>query len=378
VQQGFNLDTKKKDYGLHIRIGQKVVENPRFWSVVSKIRVPLTFIFENCNLDQASGKRVTRVAKLRGVHLTPTARYDDGFIKHLAHAHDLWSLEVHSGEFDFTLLGDLQGLQRICTVKQRLSVEELKWLSGRQHLEYLELREASFAPGDLANLKGCTELRSIVLHRVEVLTEKDGLILENLRELVAIDVTYVHFQEDFFRHLPADNKLAWVNAGYSNMTDEHLATLSRCRNLEWLTFRSAKVTDRGLEAIGELPITVIDISETTITGAGLAKWKKRSPDAEPMLFIAYKSKFDDVGLSHLLQLGSISKLDIAGTNVSAKGVRSLSALKELREVGLAGLPLKVEHIMRLKAINDRLRVVLEPYCLGTSRPYVPARFLLDQ
>jgi hypothetical protein len=106
------------------------------------------------------------------------------------------------------------------------------------------------------------------------------------------------------------------------ITDRGLAALENCRQLQVLEIRSSQITDQGLRALAELPLTELELSGSV--------------------------RLTDACFLELAKISTLRKLFLSRTQVTGKGMRSL-----------ARLPLEVLILERTRLTDEGLSEAAE-------------------
>ena len=132
----------------------------------------------------------------------------------------------------------------------------------------------------------------------------------------------------------SEEKEAAFHLSGTELTDEGLVHLPKLNQLIWLNLRGTKITDGGLQQVGQCKtLSRIHLEKTGVTDVGLAHLK----DLPALVYLnLYGTQVSDAGLEHLKGLSSLKKLYVWQTQVTPEGAAKLKeALPEL-EVVLGG------------------------------------------
>jgi formylglycine-generating enzyme required for sulfatase activity/serine/threonine protein kinase len=138
-----------------------------------------------------------------------------------------------------------------------------------------------------------------------------------------------------------------------NVTDATLASFRDLSELVELNLtKSNQITDRGLDAIQELPaLKSLHLSETQVDDAGLSQLK-HLPQLEYLSL--GKTKITDAGLANLRELTKLQTLWLSDTGVSDAGLAHLSGLSLLEQINLRGSKVTdsgLSHLQGLKKLK---------------------------
>ncbi|MER5920554.1 thioredoxin domain-containing protein [Streptomyces mirabilis] len=188
---------------------------------------------------------------------------------------------------------------------------------------------------DIAHLTGLTRL-SVTAQRLVGSAAEAAAALAGLTQLDEVHVTIPEADDAFVTQvvgLPLLQELS-LNAG--GVTDAGLAELPRARGLRSLMLGTPSVSDAGLAEIvkaglPELTTLLLRAPETTDEGLGHVA----QLTGLKVLHVT-APKVTAAGLRRLAGLSRLTTLDFADTSVDDEVVDALSALSELRSLGLGG------------------------------------------
>jgi hypothetical protein len=255
--------------------------------------------------------------------------------------------EISDGWSALEGLTDLQFLM-IGPCKPAPTDAMLSHVARLHELETLQVRPSDFTGEGMAQLKGLSKLRDLHLGRV---TNLDAA-WEHLQALPSLEgMSFVAFSEggdDFAAgRAPPPGKFAKLKsvqfsgkltrAGYEQLLhmpqledlglfwpaapDEVLTVVARIPKLRYLRFRSHRVTDLGLAALGEASeLEMLSLELGLANGAGLESLARLSKLEK--LFIQGTPIVDD-SLQFVDQFPALKSLMIAGSKITPEAVRKL-------------------------------------------------------
>ena len=136
----------------------------------------------------------------------------------------------------------------------------------------------------------------------------------------------------------------------ADATDDVIADLRGCRQLEYLTLRGTRITDRAIEHLRDFPLKQLDLSGTSVTDAGVSKLV-----GLPLTYIVLSdTRVTDAGVAQLESL-ALHRLDLDGTQVTDAVVPVLLRMR-LQTVGLRGTKLTALGLARLREHPTLLEV----------------------
>lgn len=114
-----------------------------------------------------------------------------------------------------------------------------------------------------------------------------------------------------------------------NMTNSGAASVGGLGRLEELDLDGARITDAGMKSLAALKrLRSLTLSNTRVTDAGLAVLEK----LQYIQTLVLGSAISDNAASILATLPSLRSLDISATNMTDRGVQILSSIKSLRSL----------------------------------------------
>jgi hypothetical protein len=155
--------------------------------------------------------------------------------------------------------------------------------------------------------------------------------LERLEELSLLGDDTV--TDAGLRHLGGLRRLRRLNIGYTHVTDTGIANLSGLTNLRWLDADCEGITDRGLERIAEqFPnLQALDVSDTRVTDAGVnALGELRNLEQLHLFRVAVT----DQCLKTVGRLTNLRYLSLDGGEVSDEGLAEIACLIKLEQLWL--------------------------------------------
>jgi hypothetical protein len=128
-------------------------------------------------------------------------------------------------------------------------------------------------------------------------------------------------------------------------SDAGMEALRDCRQLTELVIDYGDMTDDGLEALADLPLTSLQLSGTQITSEGLRHFKKM-----PLEFLSLnRTSVDDSGLGSLPLVG----LELNRTRVTDAGLAEIARIRTLEHVCLDGTEVTDTGILQLAGLPLR-------------------------
>jgi hypothetical protein len=126
--------------------------------------------------------------------------------------------------------------------------------------------------------------------------------------------------------------------------------LCRAMHLRALVVESERVTDKGLESLGQNhKLKILGLHGARITGESLTKVRKLY-DLET-LNLSGCLAIDDTGLAHLAGHEVLKNLVLSGTNVTDAGVPTIATMPALKSVVLDSTRITKEGAAQLDKVN---------------------------
>ncbi|QDU41792.1 Leucine Rich repeats (2 copies) [Symmachiella dynata] len=173
--------------------------------------------------------------------------------------------------------------------------------SDATNLEYLDLAATNIDDHSLKQISQFDNLKFLYLEKTKI----TGAGLNYLGKLTSL------------QELALDD---------TDISDSGLLTLGNLHDLRKLWLSNTKITDDGLRALEKMPhLEILDLTGTNATDAGVRKFVSNHTSklaALRSLFL-YNTRITDQLLPHLRGLGKLEYLDLNGTAVTWKGIRTL-------------------------------------------------------
>lgn len=187
------------------------------------------------------------------------------------------------------LLSDKDDERYACNVhlpaKREETVECLKLCAELEGLRLLSIGRTRFEPGDLADLKRLTELRTLAVasttHGDEILAiaaELPNLAVLQFASTPTTGAGLGKFAKS--KSLP-NNFVMLAISGSPGVGDDDLTELAPLKSLEILALEGASVTDAGLVHLEKLPkLRRLNLNRTSVTPAGIARLQEALPNCK--------------------------------------------------------------------------------------------------
>lgn len=217
-----------------------------------------------------------------------------------------------------------------------ISDADLPALTRRAGLKRLDLSMTRITDQGLLRLKSMTGLEELSLRYAELIGDEGMSAAKGWKQLRRIDLRGTKVTDTTLGYLGALTALEAVDAGFAQISDNGIESLTTLPRLKALTLGGNKLTDTGMQALRLIPsLEFLDLSGPQRTDSGL-----------------WSVSLTESGVAAVATLANLRELRIGGSNVTAI---SLDALRK----GLA----KLERLSlyRSKRINDEAIAVLRDW-----------------
>ena len=159
----------------------------------------------------------------------------------------------------------------------------------------------------------------------------------------------------------------------TGVTDASLLKMGAFRSLKLVHLRGCKVTGKGLAALVDAPIQLLDLRETElgedafqalgkmrgltylhVTGAKVDPAGAKHLAASKTLhqYSAAETEFNDAAAAELAKIPTLAQITVNGTDLTDKGFAELAKLPKLQSLSLDGKATKVTKEAYQKAKKD--------------------------
>lgn len=221
-------------------------------------------------------------------------------------------------------LPNLRELHLGMTQVTNVGLANLSELANLQTLELVGRREKLTTMG-LAHLKNLKDLRSLTV----TYTINDGGLahLKNFKRLRSLDLTYMDITDEDLHEVKGLTDLETLLLfSDSRVTDAGMKNLGGLRSLRVFILGSSpahrnQITDEGLAYLAGLTkLETLSVSQSLVTDAGLVHLKNLTN----LGWLGLSgSLVTDQGLMHLEKLNNLKDVHLYGTQVTEKGVANL-------------------------------------------------------
>jgi serine/threonine protein kinase len=175
-----------------------------------------------------------------------------------------------------------------------------------------------------------TDLKELDLTNTRV--SNSGLQkLTNLKQLEKLAISGTAITNVGFANLKRFPNLKYLYASRTAISPEAVKDLLACPKLQEVDLSYTRVDGKSLEQLSELPLYVLTVHHTGLTGSDLA-YLKRYPRLN-FLDLNW-TKVDDAGLENLTALAYLETLFIQNKDISDKATSSLVKIRSLKKLDI--------------------------------------------
>jgi len=299
----------------------------------------------NCSL--LTGQGVAHLARLNltNLKLEGCDCVDDDSVGFLAEISTLRTLDISSSDITGTGLKKLQSLRL-----EALDISHCRKIASGDFsfaasLLILNLSYTLAADSDLHGLPNLTSLRLETCN----ITDRALELVAKITTLQSLNVyNCVMITDDGLAHL-ANTRLKGVNLAFcKHVTDKGLAELAQIPTLTRLNVDCCKqVGDVGVSHFNNL--TKLNVANTRVSNKGLEDVGRM---AELEVLYLDECNIDDAGLGLLVGLKNLNKLSLSGTAVTNRGLQWLPHFPFLQDLRLAGCAISFYGLRPLQKLKE--------------------------
>ncbi|MEK7469620.1 MAG: hypothetical protein AAB074_19780 [Planctomycetota bacterium] len=287
-----------------------------------------------------TGAGVEKISSLMMLDVGWIERFDDRVLASLAALTSLEKLQVNFSSVTGKGFKALAGLKTLMNVSAddvpTLTIEGIGYLAAIPNLIEVSLSSEELTDEALVALSTGKGLERVYVYG-EKLTVKGVEALATLPKLDAISITGIHVGLRGAKALARSRNLTWIDARDAGFGDKSLRELATLPSLAALYIEdNRRVTNAGIKELAAcrtLEILQIGKSSTLTDLAPLVGL----PELES-LSVAWSAGVDDAVIAPLVDAPNLRVLDISSTSVTGAGLISLVALKPLRDLDVNFCP----------------------------------------
>ncbi len=263
------------------------------------------------------------------------------------------------------LLASFKQLEMLTLQGKGITGDGLAELPSRK-LESLDLFHTSVPDSALPQLADIPKLKSLDLTG-SLVTDAGMPCLLSLTKLEYLRLDRTTLTDEGLRILAKHPNLKKLHLSHTRITDEGLEHLATLNCLEVLTLNATMVTDEGLRHLAKLNLTELKLSDTVLSGEGLAALRTLTS------LDLTNTRTNDAGLREIASLKGLHVLALEGTGISDSGLEHLHGLQNLWLVDIENTkvsPSAVEKLRRALPQGAMLEAPPNPLGQALQRPSV--------
>ncbi len=246
---------------------------------------------------------------------------------------------------DIERIAAVKTLKRLDLSLTYVSDRGVERLKGLAQLEDLNLSSAEFiTDAAIAFLRGHRQLKTLNLRGTDV-TDTSLMYLAELPQLKSLNISFTQITDVGLEHLASLADLEELDLGGNKISGAGLHVLKLLPKLRKLSFYGIQRRNAGwcwAPVITDLELETLALVgglEELNLGFGVALGTPRPSDLGPAdseaeCRIAGGTRITDLGLSKLVSLKKLRYLDVSGSSITANGVKTLAAFRELQRLSL--------------------------------------------
>jgi Leucine-rich repeat (LRR) protein len=218
---------------------------------------------------------------------------------------------------------------------------DIETIAALPGVQKLDLSLSLITDAGMESLKVLNQVSDLNLFAVEQITDTALAYIRGWRKLERLNLRGTDVTDTTLQYLAEIPSLRALDVSYTQVTNNGLEHLAALQNLEELSIGGNKVTGAGLRVLKLLPaLRSLRLSGAQKRNSGI--WSVSSTDLDLAAIAALQRlalldlggvKVTDAGVARLKPLVHLQSLDLSRTQVSAKGLESLS-LRGLERLNL--------------------------------------------
>lgn len=211
--------------------------------------------------------------------------------------------------------------------------DDLGRIPRLRDVERLDLSLTLITDAGMEQLKALENVRDLNLFAVEQITDTAVAYLRGWRKLERLNLRGTDVTDTALEYIGQITSLRSLDVSYTQITNNGLEFLSSLPALEELVLGGNKVTGAGLRVLKLLPsLRTLSLSGAQKRNSGT--WSVSLTDLDLDAIGTLKGlrvldlagvRITDAGVARLKPLGSLAAIDLSRTDVSAVGLKQLSA-----------------------------------------------------
>jgi beta-lactamase regulating signal transducer with metallopeptidase domain/Leucine-rich repeat (LRR) protein/tetratricopeptide (TPR) repeat protein len=263
-------------------------------------------------------------------------------------------------------LENLKGLHRLAYLglgQTQIGDAGIANLKDLDTLEMLRIEKTRVTDAGLTNLKGMRRLRSLGLSNCTRITDGAVAHLKEMKSLQQIALYGISISDGALADLKAALPKAQIlvtpktqNQAPSDQSEQ--TNPARVQPAQGTTVTLRNGTDADLAALKDVQqITRLDLSDSSVTDAGLARLKEMTGLRE--LSLNNCTNITDVGLINLKDCKNLTALSIGNTRITEAGLALLKEMKGLQVLDLRFTKITPGGLAHVKEMKSLTNLVLQ-------------------
>lgn len=256
-------------------------------------------------------------------------RLNDGGMYYLKPLTRMEWLDIPTDEVSADGLVHLKGMTRLKTFGGPIDDVGMQHLTGLQALEMLSISpDSAMTDAGLELIGQLPRLKSLSVTAPQI----KGTGLRHLARLTDFEVLTLGVGVRDITALPDFPALHSLSLAGTALSDEQLAPLAECRQVETLTLDKTAVGDQTVILLSRLPrLRYLSLRETQVGDEGLAALQKL-PDLRGLSLAS--TRVTNAGLAVLQKFPALEDLTLHEMPLNEEGIQHLLALRKLKSLSV--------------------------------------------
>jgi len=204
---------------------------------------------------------------------------------------------------------------------------EMIELARLPRLEQLDLSHTRITDEGMLRLKTAPRIRDLNLYYAELVTDQGMTAIQGWKHLTRLNVRGTRISDGTLQIASKLTGLEALDIANTQVTDNGLDRLITLTNLKELAIGRSRLSDNALEVLRMLPtLTYLDLSGARAAPPDLARRKGEGGSMPESMLRA------------IAELKDLRTLKLGYSNISADGLKILSALEKVEKLGLEACP----------------------------------------
>ena len=264
-------------------------------------------------------------------------------------------------------LAGLEGLEHLLIWNTGITDASLEVVAKMKALKRLSAGTNQITGKGLTHLRSLTSLETLTLPETQ-LTDEDLKLLAAFPKLHDLDLSHTLVTNAGLTHLKTLDRLESLRLRGLPISDKGLAQIAELNKeiLLDLELSDTKITDQGLQHLGDFKPRMLMLDANDIKGPGLDKL-----DPERLVNLALRhTPIDDTGIKHLARMANLTHLALDGTAITDSALDVVGKLDKLQGLSLIGTGVTdtgLEELTNLKKLGELLLHDTQVTATGVER-----------